>query len=145
MKRLILLLVVALPLGVFAQGKDPNMGIIPAPSFVNKGKGEFKFTPETMVLVDSPNHRAMRFFAEYLRKTELATGLTDLSRVDKKRMSVKNTITLSLDFKGDLPPEGYELRINEDNIELKARGAGMFYGIQTLLQIIHNTSPGYAT
>lgn len=145
MRKIFLALLLTLPCGVFAQDKDPNMGIIPAPTSAARVKGEFKFTPETIVLVDSPDHKAMRYFAEYLRKAELATSVTDLSRVDRKRMSVKNTIILSLNFKGELPPEGYELRINEDNIELKARGAGMFYGIQTLIQVMRRTSPGYAT
>ncbi len=144
MKKVILLLAMALPVIGFAQDRDPNMGIIPAPSSVARGKGEFKFTPETMVLVDSPDHKAMRYFAEYLRKADLATSVTDLGRVDKARMSTKNTIILSLNFKGTLPPEGYELKINEGNIELKAHGAGMFYGIQTLIQIMRKTSPGYA-
>src|ERR1044071_9096405 len=103
MRKIFLLLLQALPLGIFAQDEDPNMGIIPAPAFVSKGKGEFKFTPETIVLVDSPDHKAMRFFADYLRKVNLATGVTDMSRVDRKRMSLKNTVTLSLNFKGDLP------------------------------------------
>jgi hexosaminidase len=144
MKSVIALLLLAMPLGTFAQKSDPNLGIIPAPVSVNKAKGEFRFTPETIVMVDSPDSKAMKFFAEYLRKAELATSITDMARVDKKHMNLKNTVTLSLNFKGELPPEGYELRISEENIELRAHGAGMFYGMQTLMQLIHKTSPGYA-
>lgn len=143
MKKLLLLLL--LPTGLFAQNNDPNMGIIPAPASVNRGKGEFKFTPETIVLVDSPNHKAIKFISEYLRKANLATSVTDMGTMDKKRTSLKNSIKLSLIFKEDLPAEGYELKITEDNIELKGRGAGMFYGIQTLIQLIQKgNSPGYA-
>jgi hexosaminidase len=145
MKKTIVAVLLALPICVFAQKNDHNLGIIPAPVSIKHAKGEFKFSPETIVLVDSPSHRAMKFFADYLKKADLATSVTDLSRVDRKKMSLKNTVTLSLNFKGDLPPEGYELHISDDNIELKARGAGMFYGMQTLIQLIHSTSPGYAT
>ncbi len=145
MKKIVVALLLALPSGSFAQKSDPLMGIIPAPVSVSKGKGEFKFSPETIVLLDSPDHRAMKFFADYLKKADLATSVTDLARVDKKKMSLKNTVILTLNFKGELPPEGYELRITEEGIELKARGAGMFYGIQTLLQLIHKTNPGSAT
>jgi len=144
MKKTIVLLLLAMPLSIFAQKSDPHFGIIPAPVSVVKGKGTFKFSPETVVLVDSPGSKAMVFFAEYLRKADLATSITDLGRVDKKRMGLNHTMTLMLNFKGDLPPEGYELRITEDEVELKARGAGMFYGMQTLIQLMQKTNPGSA-
>jgi hexosaminidase len=145
MKRIIVALMLAFPAGVFAQKSDPNMGIIPAPVSVDKGKGVFKFTSETIVMVDSPNHKAMRFFAEYLHKSNLALSVTDMSSLDKKKINTNKTIILSLNFKGELPPEGYELRITENNIELKGRGAGMFYGIQTLIQLMEKGNMGTAS
>lgn len=145
MKKTLLIAFLTMPLGMFAQKSDPNMGIIPAPVSVNKGKGEFKFSPETIVLVDSPNHKAVKFFAEYLRKADLAMSVTDLATIDKKHLGLKNTVKLSLNFKGELPPEGYELRITEDNVEIKGNGAGLFYGIQTFIQLMTKTSPGSAT
>ncbi|GAA4468625.1 hypothetical protein GCM10023093_26590 [Nemorincola caseinilytica] len=145
MKKAILIAMLAMPMGVFAQKSDPNMGIIPAPVSVTKGKGEFKFTPETIVLVDSPNHKAVKFFADYMRKMGLATAMTDMQTVDKKKMSLKNTVILNMTFTDDIRPEGYELRITEDGVEIKGHGAGMFYGIQTLMQMIKPGSQGYAT
>jgi len=130
---------------VLAQKSDPNLGIVPAPVSVTKGKGEFKFTPETIVLVDSPNHKAIKFFKEYLRKAGLATSVTDMSTVDKKRMSLTNTVYLNMTFSDEMRPEGYELNIDGDGIELRGHGAGMFYGIQTLIQLIEPGSKGYAT
>ena len=146
MKKAIFVLLMACQAGAYAKGRnsDVNMGIIPAPVSVAKGKGEFKFTPETIVFVDSPDHKAMRYFTEYLRKSGLAGSVTDLSRVDKRNVMPKNTVTLALNFKGELPAEGYELRITEDKIVLNARGAGMFYGMQTLMQLIQKKSQGYA-
>lgn len=145
MKSALYVVLLAVPFGLFAQKSDPGMGIIPAPVSVHKGKGEFKFSPETIVLVDSPNHKAIRFFAEYLRRSDLATAVTDMGTVDKKKLPSKNTVVLSLNFKDDLPPEGYELKITEDRVELKGRGPGMFYGLQTLVQLMTKTSPGAAT
>lgn len=145
MKRIVALLLLASPLASFAQGSDPNLGIIPAPVTVSKGRGEFRFSPETMVLVDSPDSKPMKFFAEYLKKADLATGVTDMSRLDKKPRSLKNTVVLSMNFKGELPLEGYELKITDDHVELRGHGAGMFYGMQTLIQLIYKTSPGSAT
>jgi hexosaminidase len=144
MKNTLILLLTALTLSGNAQTKDPDMGIIPAPVSVQKGKGEFKFSPETIVFVDSPDHKAMRFFAAYLRKAGLAGTVTDLGRVDKRNVAPKNIVVLSLNFKGELPPEGYELKVTDDKVVLNARGAGMFYGIQTLIQLLEMKSPGYA-
>lgn len=134
-----------MPMTASAQKSDPNMGIIPAPVSVSKGKGEFKYSPETIVLVDSPEHKAVKFFTEYLRKAGLATSVTDMRTVDRNKMSLKNTIYLNMSFSGEMKPEGYELKINDDGVELKGHGAGMFYGIQTLMQLIKPTSPGAAT
>jgi hypothetical protein len=58
---------------------------------------------------------------------------------------MKNAITLAHNYKGTLPMEGYELQISENNILLNGSGPGMFYGLQTLMQLIQNTSPGYGT
>lgn len=141
----LLVLALGLPVGTYAQKGDPNMGIIPAPVSVTKGKGEFKFTPETIVLVDSPDHKAVKFFAEYLRKAGLSLSVTDMSTVDKKKMSLKNTVYLNMTFTDDMRPEGYEMKVTEDGVEIKGHGAGMFYGIQTFIQQVRPGSAGYAT
>ncbi len=123
---------------------DPNLGIIPAPVSVNKGKGEFRLTPETLILVDSPSNKAIHFFTEYLKKAGYINTVLDVNTVDKKKYSLKNSITLSLNFKGDLPAEGYRLSVTENQVIIEGRGAGMFYGIQSLIQMMHGTNPGYA-
>ena len=140
---LILLFVIACCADLFAQN-DPYMGIIPAPVSVKKMKGEFKLTPETLILVDSPDSKAMRFFTDYLKKAKLNNSVSDINTISAKYRPVKNVIMLSLNFKGDLPPEGYELEITEDHVTLKGRDAGMFYGIETLIQLLQGTSTGSA-
>lgn len=145
MKKTLLALMIAISGSAFAQGNDPNLGIIPAPVSVVKAKGDFNFTPETIVFVDSPDHRAIRFFTEYLRKAGLANTVTDLAHVDKRNVPPKNVMVLTFNFKEELPPEGYELRIDGDRVVLHGHGAGMFYGMQTLIQLLQKKSPGYAT
>lgn len=125
---------------------DPYMGIIPAPTSVKQMKGEFKLTPETMIMADSPTQKAVTYFSEYLKKGNLGGDVTDMNRLDKKQAALKNTINLVVTFKGAMPPEGYELTIAEDRITIKGRGAGLFYGVQTLIQLMHKSaSTGYAT
>lgn len=128
-----------------AQKNDPNMGIIPAPASVNSSKGEFRFTPETMVLVDSPQSKASKYLAEYLRMAKLTTAITDASTIDAKKLGIKNTVKLIFKHDAKLSPEGYELRITEGGVEIKGNGAGMFYGIQSLIQMMQPQSEGYAT
>ncbi len=143
MKHTLLLILLVCSTHAFAQN-DPYLGIIPAPVSVTKNVGEFKFNPETIILVDTPDNRAVRYFNDYLKKSGYVNTVVDINRVDRKNYSLKNTITLSLNFKGDLPAEGYKLQINGQQVILEGRGAGLFYGIQTLIQMIHGTSPGYA-
>jgi hexosaminidase len=145
MRKILLLLLIAFSVAAFGQGQDPNMGIIPAPVSVKKDKGEFKLTPETIIFVDSPDNKAIRFFTSYMKKAGFVFNVTDINAVGKKQRDLKNSIVLAHNFKGTLPPEGYELLIAPDHITLNGRGAGMFYGIQTLIQLIQKgNSPGYA-
>jgi len=144
MKHTLLLLLLVLSTTAFAQ-KDPYMGIIPAPVSVTKTPGEFKLDPETIILVDTPDNKAVRFFNNYLKNAGYVNTVVDVNRVDRKNYSLKNTITLSLNFKGNMSPEGYKLQITGQQIIVEGRGAGLFYGIQTLIQLIHGTNPGYAT
>jgi len=144
MKHTLLFLLLVLSTTAFAQ-KDPYLGIIPAPVSVTKSPGEFKLDPETIILVDTPDNKAVRFFNDYLKKSGYTNTVVDVNRVDRKNYSLKNTITLSLNFKSNIPAEDYKLQINSQQIIVEGRGAGLFYGIQTLIQLIHGTSPGYAT
>jgi len=143
MKRILLAILISLPAQLFAQS-DPNMGIIPAPVSVKKDKGEFKITPETIVFADSPDSKAVRFFADYLRKAGFGGGVTDINLVDKKQRNLKNSIFLSSNFKGNIPNEGYELQISTDHVTISGRNAGLFYGIQSFIQLMNKTRPGYA-
>ncbi len=124
---------------------EPNMGIIPAPVSIKKTKGEFKLSPETILLVDSPQSKAVIFLNEYMRKAGYGGGIVDMATVDKSVRPTKNIINLMTNFKGDIPSEGYTLDITEDHINIKGKGAGLFYGIQTLIQLIEPKNPGYAT
>ena len=135
MKNLLLPVLLAFSLSAFAQ-QDPYMGIVPAPVSVKKGKGEFKLTAETIILADSPGQKAVIFFADYLKKAGFDNNITDMNQLEKGHRDMKNSISLSVNFKGDLPLEGYQLFIFEDHIILNGRGAGLFYGVQTLIQLM---------
>ena len=146
MKNLLFLLLLVVSADAFAKKDDPYMGIIPAPVSVKKFAGAFRLTAETLILTDSSEHKAVHFFANYLKKTGLGGSITDINVFDKAHRNIKNSITLLTDFTGDLPPEGYELTIDGEHVILHGRGAGLFYGVQTLMQLIqYKQGAGAAT
>lgn len=115
-----------------AQDADPNMGIIPAPVSVKKNAGNFVLSRETALLADSIDNKAVLFLADYLQnKTAL--------RIQPKQFSGQsnnNSLVLTSVGAESLPADGYRLTITPQNITVVGRGAGLFYGIQTLIQLI---------
>ena len=145
MKKILVVMAAILSVHCFAQSADPNMGIIPAPSSVKSAKGVFTITPETSIFVDFPDHKAVKFFNEFLRKNGYSNSIVNVNTIDKKPALVKNAIFFYTTFAGTLPPEGYELKVSESQVVLNGKGAGLFYGVQTLLQLITPQKKGYAS
>jgi len=114
-----------------AQDTDPNMGIIPAPVSVKKTDGQFVLSQETVLFADS-NTKAVSFFTDYLQsKLNLHTQL----KIGDSG-SAANSIVLTSKGTENLPDQGYRLTITPQQIIIAGKGAGLFYGIQTVLQLI---------
>ena len=145
MKRIFLLVMVAFAVSAQAQDNDPNLGIIPAPMSVKKAKGKFAMTPETSLFTDSAAHKAVRMLMDYLSKSGLTNSIIDVNTMVRSASTIKTGIYIQANFKGALPPEGYELKISEGQVVLNGRGAGLFYGVQTLMQLINSDRKGFAT
>ena len=144
MKRIVLLILLVCSMPAFAQ-HDPYLGIIPAPVSVKKSGGEFRLTAETIIMADSPSQKAIQFFADYHKKAGFSNSITDVNFLNKSQKGMKNSIALYVNFKADLPPEGYQLLVFEDHIVLNGKGAGLFYGLQTLIQLIQVKNNNLAT
>lgn len=117
---------------VKAQDTDPYAGIIPAPVSVKKAPGEFVLSQETVIQADTPNNKAVQFFSSYL-----ANNMAYNKQVGLRNARVSTT-TIYLTSTGteNLPAEGYRLTITPQQITVAGKGAGLFYGIQTLIQLI---------
>lgn len=114
-----------------AQDNDPNMGIVPAPVSIKKGTGEFVLSNQTVLFADSAT-KAVSFFTDYLKeklnlRNELKIGDAG---------SAANSIVLTSKGTDNLPDQGYRLTITPQQIIIAGKGAGLFYGIQTVLQLI---------
>ena len=110
--------------------------IIPQPRFVQAGEGSFTITRSTPVYVDiaSPEIlRTVEFLNERLQK---AGGFTlDVISNDDPLHHRDEGAVLILD--AGLMKEAYNLEINQKNILIEyGSGAGIFYAIQTLFQLL---------
>src|ERR1700744_5092050 len=115
-----------------AQDADPNMGIIPAPVSVKKNTGEFVLSQHTVLLTDSIGNKAVAFFTDYLQHKLM---LRNELKVNSAK-SVSNSIVFTEKGTEGLPDQGYRLTITPQQIIVAGKGSGLFYGIQTLLQLI---------
>ncbi|WP_244311280.1 glycoside hydrolase family 20 zincin-like fold domain-containing protein [Mucilaginibacter metallidurans] len=116
---------------VNAQDTDPNLGIIPAPVLLKKASGQFVLSQETTVQADSPSNKAVLFFKDYLAKNQAYN-----KPVAVKSSRSSNVITLTAAGTDGLPAEGYRLTITPQQVIVAGKGAGLFYGVQTLLQLM---------
>jgi len=117
---------------VNAQDADPYMGIIPAPVSVKKSIGEFVLSQETKIQADTPNNKAVVFFSSFLANSMAYNKQVGLRNTN----AGSNVIYLTSTGTEGLAPEGYRLTITPQQITIAGKGAGLFYGIQTLMQLI---------
>ena len=116
----------------YAQDSDPNMGIIPAPVSLKKLPGGFVLSRETVLLADSINNKAVLFLADYLHSKKML----NISPKTNTGADVANSLVLTSAGTDSLPAEGYRLTITPRKITIAGKGAGLFYGIQTLIQLM---------
>lgn len=124
----------------FAEPSDtaaPNITIIPKPVYLETVTGSFRIGPQTYLLADADTEGLALLLAERLRR---ATGYP-LPIHAQKPSNRANPIELRLAPAGGSQAathhEGYELRVRSDAITiLSQHQAGLFYGVQTLLQLL---------
>ncbi|MBN9381150.1 MAG: family 78 glycoside hydrolase catalytic domain [Chitinophagaceae bacterium] len=107
--------------------------LIPYPLSVVPGEGRFVITRHTGICRVAHEGQFLQE-ATYLRQM-LADYLGPLE--PKAETCGENTVTLRLDTTDVKEPEGYAIKVLKDRVILSAReGAGMFYAIQTLRQLM---------
>ena len=136
--QLFCLLVVLSVTGAYAQ-QPGEIAIIPQPVSVEKKGGSFEFNNYSVIEVPDKTPEVQmvaRYFGQQLLR---ASGypLRVILAGDAKD-SRGSTIAISLNRKEDpaLGAEGYTLEVSSSLVILKAnKAAGLFYGVQTLLQL----------
>ncbi len=113
--------------------KDPVISIIPQPLKVEQVKGAFKLTPSVRIAVD--DQAGLNDQAVFLKsRIAKATGFELKIAAESSGKSIHLLIDKNL-----APPlgsEGYNLSVSRKGVTITgATPAGVFYGIQTLLQL----------
>jgi hexosaminidase len=115
-----------------------ELSVVPKPVSVEHGKGVFTFDARTRILYE-PRSEAARKEAAYLCSVlNPATGWAFQAQANRTRQAFRNALLLTT-RKADVArgKEGYELTITAENIVIRApAGAGLFYGVQTLRQLL---------
>ena len=131
MKKILLAVVVLFFTYSYAQQKTLN--IIPAPAKAKINEGTFTISPSTMIVLEGSNlSKSALFFNHYLKavygfELKVAAG----------ESSLENTIVLNYDRLDNAIPGAYDLVINKSKIYIGGDNEeGVFYGIQTLLQLL---------
>jgi len=114
-------------------GDAQPIAIIPQPVKLERGPGTFEITPETLVVADERCSNTARQLIQWLKP---AMGFE--LELSNQAASAKPTITLVEDPKSNSPgAEGYRLIVGPERIQISAGSqAGLFYGLQTLRQLL---------
>src|SRR6185312_10967691 len=115
-----------------AQDNNPNLGIIPAPVSIKKTPGEFILSQQTTILADSVTNKAVIFLTDYLQNK----AMLHVQLRPNNGAAMANSLVLTSSGTDNLPANGYRLTITPQQVLIAGKGAGLFYGIQTLLQLV---------
>lgn len=132
----ILLVLLAAGTLVLAGEKDP-FSVIPKPSSVQRKSGSFTLTKSIRVIYDSKVGGLDHVARDLAARLSTATGYP-VSAVDRRAQGGSGAaIELKVASDRKLGPEGYLLEVTEKRAMIEAATtAGIFYGIQTLYQLL---------
>lgn len=115
---------------------EQTLSVTPVPMEVNWQRGSFRPDASTSLWIEAPE-ADRSILAEYLQASPLALKLADSQ--SGNQVVLKQTDALE----GISSPEGYVLSVNSDGVRIEAlSGAGLFYGVQTLLQMAADAPEG---
>lgn len=112
--------------------------IIPAPAVVQNKPGKFRIIPGFRILSNSDNRDSRKIINSFAEKLRQINGL-DVPITAGSEIEIReNMLVIELaSNKSHLGDEGYELEIDPNSMSIYAyRPAGLFYGVQTLLQLL---------
>ena len=128
-----------LGLSTMLQAQEFRSNIIPRPVSMKPSSGEFRLDGTTKVYHLTGDAEAARLAEGLSRRLSTATGLPVGATASDRGVHPPGAILLMLNSKPDtsLGDEGYRLSVTTAAVTVKAnRHAGLFYGIQSLYQLL---------
>ena len=121
---------------------DSGLYVIPYPQQVLFGGDAFMFQSDLNIVLDKDHSKADEFTA-----TELIRDLKSEWNIDAALNQKRNNFSVILSRRKSLSKpgkQGYELSVTKNAITISSAGEeGLFYGTQTLLQLIQKSAGGY--
>lgn len=116
----------------FSPAESRTIAIIPEPSEVTPSKGKFTMYESDIISIKGQPMAEVKAIAEYFEsKIDVATGY-----VVQIEDNAKGRIAFEIVNSKEMGAEGYRLNVTQNQITVKASApAGLFYGVQTLLQL----------
>ncbi len=123
-------------IAAFSQ-KNVSDLLMPAPVSVVSGNGNFILNSKTSVHVLTSNADARRVADFLAKKVRTASGLPVPVVTQSMKQVSRDIIKLTLITDTALGDEGYKLDVSSNEVSISAhKPAGLFYGIQTLFQLM---------
>jgi len=122
-----------LALGQWSRASGGEVNVIPLPVSVEQADGAFRVTPSTRIVAQGAAAvEAKKLAAALAPAMGFALELTASSKPGEQAIEMRLDDSLST-----LGTEGYELRVTPERVAIgAAQPAGLFYGIQTLRQLL---------
>ncbi|WP_223815926.1 beta-N-acetylhexosaminidase [Adhaeribacter rhizoryzae] len=117
---------------------ESNISIIPQPVSLKLLPGNFQLTAKTKIYI-TPQDQELKLLAGMLADQLKSTTGHELTVIEKANaLKAKNAIILSKQpTDTTLGKEGYALTVRPENIVVRAtHGHGIFYGLQTIYQLL---------
>ena len=116
--------------------------LLPKPTSISERAGNFTIAANTKIFAQEDNSEVVAI-ANLLAASFQAVSRNEISIGDANTVQNEGGILLALEGDADLGEEGYELSISPDSLLLRAKcPAGLFYGVQTLRQLLPVHSSG---
>jgi len=129
MKKFLYLFFVLSFLNGTAQNLQQNNSIIPAPNFYKLTGDSIRINGKVQINFVNKNYSEKEFKTAQILETAFN------SQADSKKSDVKIDFNTNFNFASK---EAYKIEINSKKITVSGKEEGLFYGVQTLLQLLPN-------
>lgn len=132
MKKLLTIAIALFTLASCTQERTKQLNVIPMPLSTQLQTSSFAFDNGSKIAFGTTQETSQRF-TKYLGTTPLALTIDSEAQENRMLLQINDNV------EGVSSPEGYKITTDKNGVKIEATDeAGLFYGIQTILQIVEN-------